>query len=196
MLTRTSETNDFAPDVSVFPKERNPETGGRRLEELAFEVASTQSLSDAGHKAKKLVERGVRRVFAIDVERGRAVEWSKELDAWRTLPSDATIEDPALAATLPVEALVSAAKADDALARALLAKRNAVLTAALASERREGQTEGKVEALLAVLAARDLMPSDAARARILAQRDDAVLVRWIARATSCASIFEILGEGE
>jgi Uma2 family endonuclease len=34
MLTRTSETTDVAPDVSVFPVERDPETGGRQLEHL------------------------------------------------------------------------------------------------------------------------------------------------------------------
>src|SRR5262245_16479747 len=44
MLTRTSKTNDFAPDVSVFPAARDPVTGRRQLEHLAFEVASTESL--------------------------------------------------------------------------------------------------------------------------------------------------------
>jgi hypothetical protein len=34
MLTRTSELEDFAPDASVFPRARNPETGGRQLEQL------------------------------------------------------------------------------------------------------------------------------------------------------------------
>jgi len=28
MLTRTSKTDDMAPDVSVFPRERDPKTGG------------------------------------------------------------------------------------------------------------------------------------------------------------------------
>jgi len=74
MLTRTSETNDIAPDVSVYPRERDPETGGRKLEELAFEIASTQSLADAGRKAHKLADRGVRRVFVTDVARRRAFE--------------------------------------------------------------------------------------------------------------------------
>lgn len=47
MLTRTSETTDRAPDVSVFPSERDPKTGGRQLEHLAFEVVSTESLGHA-----------------------------------------------------------------------------------------------------------------------------------------------------
>src|SRR5690606_14909077 len=62
MLTRTSETSDIAPNVSVFPSARDPATGGRQLEELAFQVVGTQSLGKAGLKAEKLVNRGVRRV--------------------------------------------------------------------------------------------------------------------------------------
>src|ERR1043165_324377 len=76
MLTRTSERNDFAPDVSVFPAALDPVTGKRQLEHLAFEVVSTQTLRNAAYKADQLVGRGVRRVFAIDVERGRALECS------------------------------------------------------------------------------------------------------------------------
>jgi len=53
-----------------------------------------------------------------------------------------------------------AAKADDAVASALLAKRNPVLIAALDQEgskgNAEGRAEGKLEALFAVLAARGL----------------------------------------
>src|SRR5689334_1479355 len=44
MLTRTSQTNDRAPDASVYPCERDPRTGGRQLEHLAFELASSESL--------------------------------------------------------------------------------------------------------------------------------------------------------
>ena len=97
-LTRTSESNDVAPDVSVYPDAPDSETGGRQLEELAFEVVSTQSLSKAATNAAKLVGRGVRRVFAIDIARSRALEWSAALDAWSELDAAGHIEDPALAA--------------------------------------------------------------------------------------------------
>ena len=142
MLTRTSKTDDVAPDVSVFPRARDPSTGGRQLEQLAFEVVSTQSLGDAGHKAAKLVARGVRRVFAIDVERVRALEWSAELESWSMLDSNGFIEDAALAVSLPIDALVRAAAADDAVARALLIKRNPVIEEARALDRSEGKQEG------------------------------------------------------
>jgi hypothetical protein len=48
-------------------------------EHLVFEVVSTESIGHAARKAAKLSARGVRRVFAIDVERSRALEWSAEL---------------------------------------------------------------------------------------------------------------------
>lgn len=42
MLTRTSEDRDAAPDASVFPLARDPQTGGRQIERLAFEVLGTR----------------------------------------------------------------------------------------------------------------------------------------------------------
>ena len=85
LLTRTSKIDDVAPDVSVYPAAPDPRTGRRQLEQLAFEIVSQQSLGYAGRKAAKLAGRGVRRVFAIHVERSRALEWSAERDAWREL---------------------------------------------------------------------------------------------------------------
>ena len=227
MLTRTSEDDDFAPDASVFLKERD-EDGGRRTEELAFEVVSTESLGHAGRKAQKLVERGVRRVFAVDVARRRAFEWSRETAGWRMLEHDQSIDDAAFVTPLPLDALVHAAKADDAMARALLAKKNPVLQAALDKTRSDGLSEGKAEglaegkaeglaegkaegvaegkaeglaegkaeglaqALLAVLAGRGLPLQPEERERIVAERDQAVLNRWLARAIGCGSVADLL----
>lgn len=66
-LARTSKVDDVAPDVSVYPDAPDPRTGGRQLEQLAFEVVSTESLGHAGRKAAKLAARGVRRVFALHI---------------------------------------------------------------------------------------------------------------------------------
>ncbi len=200
MLTRTSALDDVAPDASVFPSARDAETGQRQLEELAFEVTSTEGLSHAGHKAKKLAGRGVRRIFAVDVNRKRAVEWSVATDSWSILDHDSLIVDPALAAPLPVHALVSAAKADDAMASALLAKRNPILVAALDEQRAqaklegaaEGRAEGKVEALLAVLAARGLVPDDAEREQVNAVQNGSRLDVWLSASIRCASVRELL----
>lgn len=192
MLTRTSETSDVAPDASVFPRARDPQTGGRQIEELAFEVASTERLNDAGAKARKLVGRGVRRVFAIDVPRRRAFEWSGNLGTWEILKPASFIEDRVLVTGLPVEALVHAAKADDAVARALLAKRNRVVEAALLESRERGKAEGKAEAVLAVLRARGLKPTESERARIVGLRDDASLDVYLTRALTCASVADVI----
>lgn len=189
MLTRTSEKNDFAPDGSVYPEAPHPETGGRQLEELAFEVVSTETLAHAGRKAAQLVARGVRRVFAIDVERRRGLEWSRATSTWEILAPDAAIADPALAAPLAIRDLVGAAKTDDAVARALLAKQNHVIEAELERARdegkAEGRSEGRAEAILAVLEARGLTVDAATRESILAERAPRTLDHWLARALTC-----------
>jgi hypothetical protein len=144
LLTRTSEIDDVAPDVSLYPDAPDPETGDRQLEHLAFEVVSTESLSHAGDKAARLVARGVRRVFAIDVGRSRVLEWSPALDNWSVLDAAGRIEDLSLAIPLPVEMLIRAAEIDDAVAEALLAKGNPVLEAKAELDWSGGHAEGWV----------------------------------------------------
>ena len=218
MLTRLTDVDDKAPDVSVFPLAPDPQTGRRQIEQLAFEVVSTESIGRAGIKAAQLVARGVRRVFAVDVERSRALEWSAALGTWSVLEPAGHIEDPALGAPLPIGDLVHAAKADDSMARALIAKRNPVIEAVRAQDRAEGQAKGlaegqakglaegkakglaegkakgKAEALLDVLALRNLSVDDAARARILGEQDLARLQRWLSRAMTCATVAELFAE--
>jgi Uma2 family endonuclease len=211
MLTRVSEDSDVAPDVSVFPAGPDPVTGGRQLDQMAFEVVSKQSLWYATRKAAKLAARGVRRVFAIDVERERALEWSTALATWQMLDPDGLIDDPALDAPLPIAALLSAAKSDDDVARALIAKRNPEVEAyaarrAARAERQgerkgerkgkrkglaEGRALGHAEAVLALLAVRGVRVSSSARARILGERDLERLGRWLARAATCATTREL-----
>jgi Uma2 family endonuclease len=198
MLTRTSETSDFAPDVSVYPQAPDPHTGGRQLEELAFEVCASESLSHAAGKAQKFTERGVRRVFAIDVKRQRVLEWSCEQTRWQPLDRDSAIDDPALAAPLRVGALLEVAKIDDEMARALLIKGNEVLEAAMEDARAagilHGKAEGKAEGIITLLVACGVPLDATARERILAEQDLARLDRWIVRAASCGSISELLAE--
>jgi flagellar biosynthesis/type III secretory pathway protein FliH len=205
MLTRTSRASDVAPDVSVFPRARDPRTGGRQLEQLAFEVVSTESLGHALRKAAKLARRGVRRVFAIDVERERALEWASARATWRVLNTEAYIEDPALAAPLPIKELVSAARADDAIVRAMIAKRNPVIRAVREEGRRqglvqgrrqglaEGERKGLTEALLGILATRGVTLKRTDRARIVGERDPGRLRRWITRAATCTEVAEMFG---
>jgi Putative restriction endonuclease len=196
MLTRTSRVEDLAPDVSVYPAARDPRTGGRQLEELAFEIASTESLGHAAERAQKLVARGVRRVFALDLERVRALEWTQETARWAILEPGARIEDPALAVGLPIRALLDAALSDDAIVRAWRAKRHPEFVAERAEGRAEGAAEGEarglVKGLLAVLAGRGLEPTEAERRQLLAEHDVGRLERWLAAARTCAGIADLL----
>jgi hypothetical protein len=208
MLTRTSKIDDFAPDVSVYPRAPDPVTGGRQIEQLVFEIVSTASMATTSRKAEKLAARGVRRIFAIDIERDRALEWSRVLATWSVLSSHGSIEDPALAVPLSIDDLQHAGNTDDAVARALLAKRAPAIVAAWATDRAEGVAQGKAEgiaqgkaegiaqgraeAVLAMLVARGLVPRDEERVRILAERDLATLDVWLVRAATCATAAELL----
>jgi hypothetical protein len=60
--------------------------------------------------------------------------------------------------------------------------------------RDEGRTEANARAVLTVLRVRGIAVPDAARERILAERDPARLERWIERATLAASVADVLGE--
>jgi Uma2 family endonuclease len=200
MLTRTSQTSDIAPGASVYPAARDPNTGGRQLEVLAFEIVSTQQLSDAADKARRLHERGVRRVFAVHVSHQRVFEWSRDADTWQVLPDAGAIEDPSLVAPLSVEALVKSAKADDAVARALLIKRNPVIAAALTESetrgeaageakgevtgRARGEVEGVRNALFTFIQARGLSLIPQQRRRIEACADVLQLYDWTVRAAT------------
>jgi Uma2 family endonuclease len=195
MLTRTSRIDDIAPDVSVFPRARNPETGGRSLEQLTFEVVSTESLSHATIKAEKLSGRGVRRVFAIDIRRERVLEWSRILGTWSVLDVRGYIEDTTLAVPLSVNALLNAANTDDDVARALIEKQNPVIEAASARSHAEGLAEGlakgTAEAVVTLLALRGVALTDEQRERILGERDRACLEGWLLRVATCTSVDEL-----
>jgi len=223
MLTRTSKVDDVAPDVSVFPDAPDPVTAGRQLEQLAFEIVSTQKLGNAGIKAAKLVGRGVRRVFAIDIERSRMFEWSHALGGWSILDSTDRIVDPALEVPMPIEDLIHAARTDDAVARALIAKGNPVFAQVRAQDREAGKDEGLAEgraeglvvgraeglvagraeglaegarlatanAVLRMLAMRNIAVDDRARAQILGEPAMARLEQWIERSATCTALSEL-----
>jgi Uma2 family endonuclease len=189
LLTRTSKVDDFAPDASVYPADPDLTTGRRQLEQLAFEIVSAQSMRVAARKAAKLAARGVRRIFAIDVERSRVLEWAAVPGRWTTLDAAGHIADAALAVALPIVSLIHTVKVDDDLARALVIKRNPVIEAIRADDR----AQAKAETLVAILAARGQL-DEPRRVGILAERDLARIERWISRAIAGASIGEIFAE--
>ena len=143
MLTRTDEASDFAPDASVFPDALDRRTGGRRLEELAFEISDQQRLAVSTKKARELVRRGVRRVFCLRVGHSRLLEWSRETDGWQAVADDASIEDRCFARPLPARALLGGTTADEAVVGALRARKVPALETALAEGEARGRAEGE-----------------------------------------------------
>jgi hypothetical protein len=124
LLTRAGPGSEFATDTSVRKQGLDPETGTRYLEELAFEVVSTQTKRDITIRAQDLSARGVRRLLAIFVKQAEVREWSPSKNDWVTLPLNGKLEDPTLARPVEIEALLDAAAADDAVVDALNTKGN------------------------------------------------------------------------
>ena len=145
LLTRVAPGSDFATDTCIRRKGINPATGARYLEELAFEIVNEQSMRDITEQAEDLSARGVRRVVAIFVKKGEVREWSA--GKWTLLDPEGLFSDSTLARPLLVRELLDAAEADNAVARALLAKKNPVLDEEKTKSRQEGHTEGLKEGL-------------------------------------------------
>jgi hypothetical protein len=195
LLTRWSEDDDYATDTSVRRTGIDEATGERHLEELAFEVAFTQRRAALAERARKLTARGVRRVFAIfvvedgdgtvetggTVEKGSTVEeWTDE-QTWQPLDLDGVIEDPCLAVPLRVRALLDVDAADDAVARALIARGHPVVLAFGDECYRRGLVEGRRKALRRLLAERGIELEARHLARIEACTDPDVLKIWVRR---------------
>ena len=197
-LTRTSKDNDIAPDVSVFPAAPDPETGGRQLEELVFEIVGSSTLTRTGQHAAELMRRGVRRVFAIEIKRARLLEWSKRSRRWIELDSRGRIDDPALERSLPIARLIRAGKVDNVVAQALIAKGNPVIEKVRARDRAKsfarGRSESLREAVLDVVQARGIRLRPAERARILGEQDIEQLQRWLRRAAACKTARTLFAE--
>ncbi len=194
LLTRVSEDSDFATDVCIRKAGKDAD-GHRHLEELSFEIKHTQSESDIRKRARYLTRRGVRRVFAVYVRvkkqdgeeqviAGPIKEWSIEKDDWIVLAEDAKIEDRCLCRPVAVRALLDAFEADNAVAHALIDKKNPVLTELIEREQRK--------TLLKLLAQRfDMIPKPERERIEHADIDD--LERWIERvipATTLADVFK------
>jgi hypothetical protein len=147
LITRFSAGSDFATDTCIRKTGKNPKTGERYLEEVAFEVVHTQTAKDIHERAEDVTTRGVRRFFAIFVKKGQVAEWSAKEGAFVVLDPEGEIADRTLATPVRVRALLDAAEADNGVARALLAKNNPVLRAEQERKREEGLQEGVAKGL-------------------------------------------------
>jgi hypothetical protein len=199
MLTRTDANTDAAPDISVFQSGSDPSTGGRKLEEIAFEVLDTERLSHASAKVTKLAARGVRRLFAIRVASKQVYEWSAEHGDWTELALDAQIVDRCFRVPVPVAAFVERLVADDTVADALLKKKNRVIARALEDERKRGLRDGRSDGLrtaramlLALLEARHTV-TDAQRAAVNTCESLDALQQWTLRVVAGEDVVAVLG---
>ena len=142
MVTRTAQTTEFAPDVSVYPAARDPVTAGRQVDELAFEVIDATRLATVTDKAQRLVARGVRRVFVVDVNANTVSEWSAKHGRWDVLAPDTVLVDRCLATPVPVGALLDAMQSEGAIVRAMKARGVPALMAEIAAGEDRGKGEG------------------------------------------------------
>ncbi len=142
LLTRADKDSDFATDVCVRRGGIDPPTNERYPEELSFEVANAQTLARLEKRAKKLVARGVRRVFGILVREGRVLEWART-SGFKDRPMHGQISDRTFKKPLRVRAILDAAAADRLVAEALWEKREPYLVQLVKKGRKQGHEEGR-----------------------------------------------------
>ena len=199
MLTRPKAKSNHAPDVSIVARARDEKTGGRRVEELIFEVIDTESLTHVSSKTRALIARGVRRAFLVDVNDRSIHEWSRDDDGWRRLDDGASITDPCFVVPIPARALVDDLLSEDTVARSLLQKNNPVLAAEFQRLRADARVDGLQplvhlltrrlgRALTAaehdVLLARLAAEGPAAVGDAVLDRTPEALAAWLANATA------------
>ncbi|MRG97235.1 hypothetical protein [Polyangium spumosum] len=193
LLTRVSEGSNFATDLSIRREGQDPATGRRWLEEISFEIVNEQSVRDVREKAEDLVERGVRRVFAIFVKRREVCEWSAQKRAFVPLPLDGMLEDPCFVRPIAVRALLDVQNAEREVVRALERKGNEELEQLKESAAQKGREEGRREVLRSLLRARFGEVSAAVEARI-AGATCATLDTWTLRLLSATTLDDIFAE--
>ena len=174
MLTRTSQSWNFATDASIRKAGADPETGHRHLEELSFEIAYTQTMRELAARAQQLRERGVRRVFAVCVSgdadglaaRVDAVmEWSDSNQDWQALAADAVIEDPCLFQPVPVQALMGTG-IHSHVAEALIGKNEPTIARRIAEGRAQGVREGEMRGIASLCRVLDIALTPAREERL------------------------------
>ncbi|UQA59399.1 hypothetical protein [Polyangium aurulentum] len=186
LLTRWAEDSDFATDISVRRAGIDPTTDRRYLEELAFEIVYAQPLRDILERGEIACARGLRRFFAILVETHEVLEL-RNGRPFTFAPED-SIEDPCFVRPMEITAMFDRGKADNAVARALLAKNSP----AIEELRQRACVQGRATAILDVLTARNIPVPEPIRERILATTDMATLAQWLTRAITADSLDAIL----
>jgi hypothetical protein len=166
LLTRAGPGSEFATDTSVRREGIDPATKTRYLEELAFEVVSTQSMREITERAEDLSNRGVRRLIAVFVKNGEVAEWSVGGKCWIPLSLDSTLADPTLARPVLIRALFDAGVADNEVIESLAAKGNPRLAQREAAKHEQGLREGLQQAVEAICDVLEITVGPAERAHL------------------------------
>lgn len=181
-----------APDVSVgdFPDEPGWAT---EAPPLAVEYADRgQDDVDLKAKIRELLSGGTRFVWVVRLNGLRRVEVHTPGNAmYLAHPGEELSAPGILQNPVPVAALFDRNAAHEATLRNLLQRKG---YASLEAVRAEGELRGRIDALLAVLAARGLPLSKAQRQAIEAAADKREIDAWIARAAVAASTEEVLAK--
>ncbi len=210
LLTRQSRMNNFASDVCIRQRGLDPKTGGRYLEELAFEIKATQRPGDLKKRARIMAECGVRRVFAIpvkggdggdDLVAGPLLEWQRERDDWVEHAADAKLVDRCFDRPLPVAALLTAVTDDESLQRAVLTSESPLMMerdqTLVQRGEKQGELSGVRRSILALLAHNGAIrgiDGERARAYVDACDDERVLLRWLTRAGHARDLEAVFGD--
>lgn len=102
MLTRVNEDSDISADVSLHPVARDA-NGERLPQRLMVDILNSGRKSHHERRAQLFSERGVARIFGIELKQYPEVyEWNSTLQQWELLPAEYEIEDLCLAKTLPI----------------------------------------------------------------------------------------------
>jgi Uma2 family endonuclease len=193
-----------APDVAVgnVPNKPGWVAGAP---DLGIEYADVgQDEEKLQQKIADLLEAGTRYLWVVRLAGLRRVEVYERGKKMRTvLPGQALTAPGVLKNAVPVEALYDRDEAERATLKNLLQRRgyddlDAVLAEGRSEGRAEGRTEGRTEGLaasvIAVLEARQIRVTKAARERIERCTDATQLDRWVRRAVVVEKVAELFQE--
>jgi Uma2 family endonuclease len=189
-----------APDVAIgnVPNKPGWVAGAP---DLAIEYADVgQDEEKLQQKIADLLDAGTRYLWVVRLAGPRRVEVHERGKKVRTvLPGQALTAPGVLKNPVAVEALYDRDEAERATLTNLLQRRgyedlDAVLAAGREEGREEGRAEGVAASVLAVLEARGIRVTKAARDRVTRCTDAAQLDRWVRRAAVVQKVAELFQE--
>lgn len=187
-----SEQTLRAPDIAIG---NVPDRPGwvQGAPPLAVEYADTgQDERDLELKITELLQAGTRHVWVVRLAGPRHVEVHEPNTAVRVVPYDGELRAPGILRNpVPVAALYDRDAAHEVTLRNLLQRRG---YESLDAVRSEGKAEGTSAAILRVLEARGLVPSEAERRRVTATTELALLETWLARAVTAPTVAAVFAE--